>query len=101
MLNLYLSEEQRLLSDAFGKLLAADSAPERIRAAEATGFDPKLWTKLVEFGVPTMRVAETAGGGGASLLDAALIAEQAGRYRACRNPLSRIGCSLPARRLGR
>jgi 3-oxochol-4-en-24-oyl-CoA dehydrogenase len=81
-MNLGLSEEQTLLRDSFAKLLRAESTPARVRAAEPLGHDPALWKSLVEFGIPAMRVSEAAGGGGMSLLDAALIAEEAGRHLA-------------------
>jgi len=79
-MNLGLSEEQTLLRESFAKLLRAESTPARVRAAEPLGHDPALWASLVAFGIPAMRVPEAAGGGGMSLLDAALIAEEAGRH---------------------
>jgi alkylation response protein AidB-like acyl-CoA dehydrogenase len=79
-MNLGLSEEQTLLRDSFAKMLRAESTPARVRAAEALGHDPALWKSLVAFGIPAMRVPEAAGGGEMSLLDAALIAEEAGRH---------------------
>ena len=81
-LNLALSEEQTLLRDSVSKLLGTESTPARVRAAEPLGHDPKLWAELVGFGIPAMRAPEAAGGGGMSLLDAALIAEEAGRHLA-------------------
>ena len=78
-MNLGLSEEQKLLRESFAKLMRAESTPARIRAAEPLGYDPELWTSLVAFGIPAMRVPEAAGGSDMSLLDAALIAEEAGR----------------------
>ena len=78
-MKLGLSEEQTLLRDSFARLLRAESTPARVRAAEPLGHDSALWKSLVEFGIPAMRVPEAAGGGGMSLLDAALIAEEAGR----------------------
>jgi len=79
-MNLGLSEEQTLLRESVARLLRAESTPARVRAAEPLGYDPALWKSLVEFGIPAMRVPEAAGGGGMSLLDAALIAEEAGRH---------------------
>jgi alkylation response protein AidB-like acyl-CoA dehydrogenase len=81
-MNLGLSEEQTLLRDSFAKLLRAEATPARVRAAEPLGHDPALWASLVAFGIPAMRVPEAAGGGDMSLLDAALIAEEAGRHLA-------------------
>jgi alkylation response protein AidB-like acyl-CoA dehydrogenase len=81
-MQLALSEEQTLLRESFAKLLNVESTPARIRAAEPLGYDAALWAELVAFGIPAMRVPEAAGGGGMSLLDAALIAEEAGRHLA-------------------
>ncbi len=74
------SEEQQLLIDAFGALYGKESSPERVRAAEPSGFDPDLWLRLQETGAMEMAVGEERGGGGASLLDLALVAEQHGRF---------------------
>ncbi|MBW2499007.1 MAG: acyl-CoA dehydrogenase [Deltaproteobacteria bacterium] len=81
-MNLHLSEEQELLRTTFSELFAAESSCERVRAAEPLGFDPALWKTLVETEVLGIRVPEAQGGSGASLLEAALVAEQAGRYLA-------------------
>ena len=79
-MKLSLSEDQALLRESFSKLLRAESTPARVRAAEPLGHDPALWASLVAFGIPAMRASEAAGGGGMGLLDAALIAEEAGRH---------------------
>jgi alkylation response protein AidB-like acyl-CoA dehydrogenase len=81
-MKLRLSEEQVLLRESFAKLLRAESTPARVRAAEPLGHDSELWISLVGFGIPGMRAPEAAGGGDMSLLDAALIAEEAGRHLA-------------------
>ncbi len=74
------SEEQQQLIEAFGALYAKESPPERVRAAEPLGHDADLWTRLQETGALEMAVDEEHGGGGASLLDLALVAEQHGRF---------------------
>lgn len=79
-MNLHLSEQQLMLQDTFGKLFRQESTPARIRAAETTGFDPQLWNLVTQSGAPMMRVPEAAGGAGISLLDAVVVAEEAGRY---------------------
>lgn len=79
-MNLALTEEQELLHDSISKLLRTESTPARVRAAEPRGHDAALWASLVAFGIPAMRVSEAAGGGGMSLLDAALIVEEVGRH---------------------
>jgi alkylation response protein AidB-like acyl-CoA dehydrogenase len=80
--NLRLGEDQELLRESFAELFAAESSPERVRAAEPLGFDAGLWKQLVETGAAFMRVPEALGGSGASLLDAALVCELAGRHLA-------------------
>jgi alkylation response protein AidB-like acyl-CoA dehydrogenase len=96
-MHLELSEEQQLLRDTFDQLFAAESSPDRVRAAEARGFDPALWKQLVETGALGIRVPEEAGGAGGSLLEASLLAEQAGRHLAT-GPLveSIVACSALA-----
>jgi len=76
------SEEQQLLRDTFAGLFTTESSPERVRAAESSGFDPGLWKQLVEVGAFGIRVPESLGGAAASLLDAVLLAEQVGRHLA-------------------
>lgn len=78
-MNLATTEEQRLLREAFSEMLSAESSPERIRAAEATGFDPALWRTFASLGAIGMCVPESQGGAGASLLDALVISEEVGR----------------------
>jgi alkylation response protein AidB-like acyl-CoA dehydrogenase len=77
--DLGLSDEQQQLAGSFGSLLAKQSSPERVRAAEPDGFDPVLWRALGELGVVTMAVGEADGGWGASVTDLALVAEVVGR----------------------
>jgi alkylation response protein AidB-like acyl-CoA dehydrogenase len=81
-MDLDLTSEQGQLVEAFSSLYSNESTPERVRAAEELGFDPKLWAELVEIGVLHMAVGEVSGGWGATLLDLALIAELQGRYLA-------------------
>ncbi len=81
-MQLDLTEDQELLRETFATLFAAESTPERVRAAEPAGFDPGLWKHLVETGALGIRVPEALGGAGAGLLDAAVLAEQAGRWLA-------------------
>ncbi len=79
-MKLALTEEQELLRHTFANVFATESSSERVRAAEPTGFDPALWKQLAETGALGVRVPEVAGGSGASLLDAAVLAEEAGRW---------------------
>jgi alkylation response protein AidB-like acyl-CoA dehydrogenase len=77
-----LSEQQRILQDTFAKLFATESTLQRVRAASDRGFDPALWRQLAAIEAPLIRVPESAHGGGLSLFDAILVAEQVGKYLA-------------------
>jgi len=81
-MKLAFSEDQNLLRDSVARLFHTESSPARVRAAEDTGFDPGLWQQLVALGIPLMRVAEDAGGSGMGLVEAVLVAEEAGRHLA-------------------
>jgi alkylation response protein AidB-like acyl-CoA dehydrogenase len=81
-MNLNLTDEQTLLRDSIARLFAAESTCERVRQAEPGGFDPGLWQQVHNAGIPVMRIPESAGGLGSSLIDTLLVAEQAGRYLA-------------------
>ena len=81
-MNLNISQEQQMLSDSVARLLEQESSPARVRAAEAEGFDPGLWVQLVQMGILAMRVPEAEGGSDLGLIDAVLVAEQAGRHLA-------------------
>jgi 3-oxochol-4-en-24-oyl-CoA dehydrogenase len=72
-MQLGLTDAQVLLQDTARRLFEAECTPARLRAAETSGFDAVLWDKLVALGIPAMRAA------GMSLLDAAIVAEEAGR----------------------
>jgi alkylation response protein AidB-like acyl-CoA dehydrogenase len=91
-MQLGLTEEQELLQRTFADLFGAESSAERVRAAEATGFDPGLWKHLIETGAIGIRVPEALGGTGAGLHDAAILAEQAGRALAS-VPLAEAICA--------
>lgn len=97
-MDLSLSGEQQQLVDSFATIYARESTSDRVRAAEPSGFDPKLWKALLETGIVEMAVDEAAGGWGASELDLALIAEQSGRAIASA-PV--IEAQVAARLLGR
>ena len=74
------SEDQQAVAEAFGDLFACEATSEAVRAAEAgCGFDPGLWRKLVAAGAPGMAVAVADGGGGASLVDLAVVVHEWGR----------------------
>jgi alkylation response protein AidB-like acyl-CoA dehydrogenase len=77
-----LSEEQVMLQDALARFLAGTGGLERTRAF-AAGKDrraPDVLQGLAELGVTGLIIPEVHGGVGLSLLDAALAAEQLGRF---------------------
>ena len=77
--NLGLSEDQRVVRDSFAEMLAKESPPERVRAAEPLGYDESLWNLVISTGALGVAVPEASGGAGAGLLDLALIATEVGR----------------------
>jgi alkylation response protein AidB-like acyl-CoA dehydrogenase len=78
-MNFDLTDDQAMVRDTFARFLDENSSMVRVRAAQATGFDPALWQGLAELGAFGIRVPEDAGGLGMGLFDAALIMEEAGR----------------------
>jgi 3-oxochol-4-en-24-oyl-CoA dehydrogenase len=79
-MKLSLSDNQDLLRDTAARLFAEQSTSVQVRAAEASGgFDPALWQRVVSMGLVGMRAAA---GNESSLFEAALVAEEAGRYLA-------------------
>ncbi len=74
-----LSADQEELRTAFRALFTKECPPERVRASEPLGFDRELWRTLVETGVLTMALPESAGGDGGGLVEVALVAEELGR----------------------
>ena len=68
------------MAEAFGDLFAREATPESVRAAEVgCGFDRNLWDKLAAAGAPGMAVPLDDGGGGASLVDLAVVVHEWGR----------------------
>ena len=78
-MNLALTEEQQFLRHTFAALFGKESSPERVRAAEPLGHDPKLWQLVMATGALGVGVPEESGGGGGGLLELALISEEIGR----------------------
>src|SRR5258707_10167597 len=98
-MDLKLTEEQIAVREAFAALFRDESPPSRVLIAEASGFDERLWHLYVSVGALGVGVPPDLGGGGAGLLDLALVAEEA------RRPLASIpfveaaaGARLLARR---
>ena len=95
-MDLDLDEDQQAVAEVYGALFAKLSSPDRVRAAEATGFDAELWGRLVDTGAPTLAVPSDVGGAGGALLDLALVAEARGRHV---GSVPLIECAVAARLL--
>ena len=82
-MNFDLDQEHRDLADAARDFLSATASPAAARAVldGGTGVQPGR-AELVKSGFATVTIPEHAGGGGGSVLDLAVVAEQAGRLLA-------------------
>jgi alkylation response protein AidB-like acyl-CoA dehydrogenase len=82
-MNFDLSDEQRALAEAAGAFFADTTSPAASRGALESGtpIAPGR-AALAQTGFAAITVPESAGGGGGSLLDLAVVAEQAGRVLA-------------------
>ncbi len=81
-MDLSLGEEQEAIDELFRGLLSKECPPEVVRDAEPLGFDARLWATLAGAGAAGMALPGNTGGGGLSLLEAALLAEHVGRHLA-------------------
>ena len=76
-----VTEEQQALRKAAGEWLRQKFPPERLAAIAdaAPAADPALWRELAAMGWIGLSADEDAGGGGATLVEEALLAEECGR----------------------
>jgi alkylation response protein AidB-like acyl-CoA dehydrogenase len=74
-----LSDDQLSIRDLFSDFFRRQSPTSVVRAAEPLGFDKDLWQRLITTGATGMGVSEEAGGGGSTLSDLAVVAEEFGR----------------------
>lgn len=79
-MDLSLTPDQDALRQAASRLYAKESHGERVREAEATGFDERLWDAVTAMGLATMSLPESTGGAGASLMDLAVAVEVHGAH---------------------
>jgi alkylation response protein AidB-like acyl-CoA dehydrogenase len=96
-MNFDLTNEQEMVRDTFARFLDENCTPQRLRAAEASGFDAALWQGLAELGAFGLRVPEQAGGLGLGTFDAAVVLEEVGRTLAA-GPI--VEAILAARLIG-
>ena len=78
-MNFDLTAEQEMVRETFARFLDQNCTPQRLRAAEASGFDAELWHGLAELGAFGLRVPEEAGGLGLGTFDALVVMEEVGR----------------------
>jgi alkylation response protein AidB-like acyl-CoA dehydrogenase len=95
-MQLGLTDDQLAIREVFAGFFGKESTPAVVRASEPGGFDARLWGRVRETGAPGMGVAESAGGGGASLGDLLVVAEEFGRNIA---PVPLIDHQVAARAL--
>ena len=76
-MDLGMSADQETIQDVFSSFFAEQTGPESVRNSMPLGFDPKAWERLSETGAPGMGVSPPTGGG-ASLSDLVIVAEEAG-----------------------
>ncbi|WP_029138652.1 acyl-CoA dehydrogenase family protein [Nakamurella lactea] len=92
-MDLRLSDDEQAIASAFTDLFARESSRDRVRAAQSAGFDPALWSALVDIGLFDLAIPGPDGGG--AFVDIVLVAEAAGRHLAC----APIAETIVARRL--
>ena len=82
-MNFDLSDEQRQLADAAKDFFEAAASPSAARSSLDEGAPIQPGRKAIaDTGFAAITIPEAAGGGGGSLLDLAVVAEQAGRVLA-------------------
>jgi alkylation response protein AidB-like acyl-CoA dehydrogenase len=79
MMNLELTDQQRLIADTADRFFKASASVAEARKAAGSVSIP-LWRQTVEMGLVAMRSPEAKGGSDAALLEAALVCEAAGRH---------------------
>lgn len=79
-MNLELSDDQVMLKDSLSRALSKLCTQAHLRATEAKGHDEQGFALFHELGMTLLRVPEEAGGVGAGLFDAIIVAETLGEY---------------------
>src|SRR5687768_16171336 len=97
-MRLGLTDDQLAIKEVFAGFFGKESTTAVVRAAEPGGFDANLWRRVCETGAPGMGVDERAGGGGSTLGDLAVVAEEFGRSIA---PIPLLDHQVAARALAR
>src|SRR5258708_14428534 len=74
-----LTEDHEALQAAYKVFFKTHCSIETVWAAGEAGLDKSLWERLCAMGATTMALPESVGGGGATLVDLTLVAEEIGR----------------------
>ncbi len=77
-----LDEEQSAVAELAAKILSDLCSPDALKAHEAAGggIHAAAWKAMADADLLGLALPESAGGGGYTVLEAALIAEQVGRH---------------------
>jgi alkylation response protein AidB-like acyl-CoA dehydrogenase len=78
-MDLALTDEQQDVRDHLTHLLQREVPLAAVRESEPLGFNPTVWDRLVQAGIPGMGAPEAVGGGGADLNVLVPAAEAMGR----------------------
>lgn len=83
-MDLWLSEDQRLIQGSFRDYLDAECQPSVVRQAYDTDltFDWRLWAGVQEVGATGVAIPEQFGGLGLGMMELALLSEELGRHAA-------------------
>lgn len=73
-----LDDDQTMIIGTFKEFFEKECPTSLVRENEATGFASGLWARMVGMGVASMSLPVAAGGDGSGLVEAVLVAEQAG-----------------------
>ena len=77
-----LDAEQEELQQLARRFFESESSLAQVRAVmeSPAGYDTKVWTQLGELGLTGLIVAEEHGGAGATMIEAAVLLREAGRF---------------------
>jgi alkylation response protein AidB-like acyl-CoA dehydrogenase len=78
--NFTYDQDQEALANHARRLFEDASSWEIVKSAEPLGFSAELWAFVRQTGLCGISVEEWSGGQGGSLLDAAIVIEEAGRH---------------------
>jgi alkylation response protein AidB-like acyl-CoA dehydrogenase len=98
------SEQQNMLKTMAGDFLSKECTKAQVRVLEkdGKGYDPAVWSKMVELGWQGLILPEQYGGMGADFLDLVVLMEEMGKNILPGPFFSTVGlCAIPLMRFGR